>query len=125
MAHLPSAAPLCPRTWNGVWLRAHRADAWRRGADDPAALLHLIACGTGQGLLVLKHRAEIAHVELAAARFEFEKCSTSSIRCPPIRLPTTVPRAIPVMLAILVIPCFARLDRDFDFRAVTCPLDRA
>jgi len=29
------------------------------------------------------------------------------------------------MLAILVIPCFARLDRDFDFRAVTCPLDRA
>jgi hypothetical protein len=30
-----------------------------------------------------------------------------------------------VMLAILVIPYFARLDRDFDFRALTCPLDRA
>ena len=44
---------------------------------------------------------------------------------PAKRLPMTVPRAIPVMLAILVIPCFARLDRDFDFRAVTCPLDRA
>jgi hypothetical protein len=43
----------------------------------------------------------------------------------PSRLPMTVPRVIPVMLAILVIPCFARLDRDFDFRAVTCPLDRA
>jgi hypothetical protein len=30
-----------------------------------------------------------------------------------------------VMLAILVIPYFARLDRGFDFPAVTCPLDRA
>src|SRR5450755_3844295 len=54
-----------------------------------------------------------------------KKCSASSVGCTPSRLPLTVPRVIPVMLAILVIPCFARLDRDFDFRAVTCPLDRA
>jgi hypothetical protein len=52
-------------------------------------------------------------------------CSASSVGCTPSRLQMTVPRAIPVMLAILVIPCFARLDRDFYFRAVTCPLDRA
>jgi hypothetical protein len=28
---------------------------------------------TGQGLLVLKHRAEIAHVEITAAQFAFKK----------------------------------------------------
>jgi hypothetical protein len=51
-----------------------------------------------QWLLMIEHRAEIAHVEPAEIIF------------------TNVRRA---GLA------FARLDRDFDFRAVTCPLDRA
>src|SRR5450755_5064296 len=54
-----------------------------------------------------------------------KKWSASLSGGPLTCLPMTVPRGIPVMLAILVIPCFARLDRDFDFRAVTCPLDRA
>ena len=44
--------------------RAHRADAWGHYADD---LLHLITCR--MGLLVIKHPAEIAHVEAAAAGF--------------------------------------------------------
>jgi hypothetical protein len=46
-------------------VRAHRANAWGRCAADPAALLHLIACGMGQGLLVVEHRAEIAHIKPA------------------------------------------------------------
>ena len=41
-------------------------NAWRRCADDPATLPHLIACRMGaQGLFVIKHRAEIANVEPA------------------------------------------------------------
>jgi hypothetical protein len=40
----------------GAMSSSHRADAWRRYADDPATLLHLIACRMGQGLLALKHR---------------------------------------------------------------------
>jgi hypothetical protein len=74
---------------------------------------------------VIEHRAEIAHVDPAAAHFKFEKMLCLVGRLHASRLPMTVPRVIPIMLAILVIPCFARLDRDFDFRAVTCPLDRA
>ena len=45
--------------------RAHRADVWPRCADDPATLPCLIACRMGQGLLVVEHRAEIAHVDAA------------------------------------------------------------
>jgi len=36
-------------------------------------LLHLIFHWMGQGFFVLKHRAEIAHVEKAAAQFAFPK----------------------------------------------------
>ena len=36
-------------------------------------LLHLIAHRMGQGLLVLQHRAKIAHVEITAAQFAFPK----------------------------------------------------
>jgi hypothetical protein len=36
-------------------------------------LLRLILCRMGQRLLVLKHRAEIAHVEPTAARFTLPK----------------------------------------------------
>jgi hypothetical protein len=31
-------------------------------ADDPTTSWRLIACRTGQGFLVIEHRAEIAHV---------------------------------------------------------------
>jgi hypothetical protein len=44
------------------------ADAWRRCADDPATLLRLDRMLDGQGLLVPKHRAEIAHVKPAFRR---------------------------------------------------------
>jgi hypothetical protein len=63
-----------------------------------AELLCLILRRVGQWPLMIKHRAEIAHVEPAEIIF------------------TNVRRA---GLG------FARLDRGFDFRAVTCPLDRA
>ena len=39
-----------------------RTDAWRRYADDPAMLLHLIACRWGSGLLVIEHRVEQAQI---------------------------------------------------------------
>jgi hypothetical protein len=50
-----------------------RRHAWGRCVDDPATLLRLIACRMGQRLLVIEHRAEIAHVKPVAAHFKFEK----------------------------------------------------
>ncbi len=78
-----------------------------------------------QRSLMIEHRAEIAHIKPAAARFTFpEMFSLAQWR--DLFADDTVPRGIlGVMLAILVIPYFVRLDRDFDFRAMTCPLDRA
>ena len=76
-------------------------------------------------LLMIEHRAEIAHVKPVAAHFKFENMLCLIGRLHAVALADDGASAIPVMLAILVIPCFARLDRDFDFRAVTCPLDRA
>ena len=73
-AYPPSAASWVRANLYGPPLsRHHRADARRRRADDPATLLHLIACRMGQGLLVLKHSAEIAAVKMATACFKFEK----------------------------------------------------
>jgi hypothetical protein len=46
-------------------LSSHLADAWRRCADDAATLLRLILRRMRQGLLVIEHCAEIAHVEPA------------------------------------------------------------
>jgi hypothetical protein len=56
--------------------RAHRADAWRRCADDPATRLRLIARRMGQVLLVVKHRAKIAHVEPATAMSAYHLIAT-------------------------------------------------
>jgi len=41
-----------------------------------ACLLHLIFHRMGQGLLVIEHRAEIAHVERAFMRTEIEACQS-------------------------------------------------
>jgi hypothetical protein len=58
---------MVPSNFAGAMPRAHRADAWRRCADDAATLLRLIFRRMmGQGLLVVEHRAEIAHVKPAA-----------------------------------------------------------
>jgi len=54
-----------------------RGDAWRRRADDPATPPHLIACQMGQGLFVIKHRAEIANVEPAFTEVKL----TAAVRC--------------------------------------------
>jgi hypothetical protein len=98
--------------------------------DDAAlmilpTLLRLIALRIGQGLRVIKHRAEIAHVKPVDAHFKFENMLCLIGRLHAVALADDGAARNSSHAAILVIPCFARLDRDFDFRAVTCPLDRA
>ena len=56
-------APAAHSNLAGAMSSSHRADAWRRYADDPATLLHLIACRMGQG--AARHRGGIARVEPA------------------------------------------------------------
>jgi hypothetical protein len=54
-----------PLSFAGAMSSSHRADAWGCCADDPVTLLLAIFHRMGQGLLVVKHRAEIAHVDAA------------------------------------------------------------
>ena len=58
--------PVVRANLNDGMSRADRAGVWRRCAGDPATLLHLIGRGMGPpGLLLVKHRAEIAHIKPA------------------------------------------------------------
>jgi hypothetical protein len=67
-------------------------------------LLHLITPRMWQGLLVLKHRAKIAHVEPSATEFAFPKMFGLGHGGSPVTLPMIFPRGIfGVMFAILVI----------------------
>jgi hypothetical protein len=57
----------------------------------------------GQGLLVIRHRAEIADIKLTAAGPHISSFSGGSLTC----LPMFFPRGVGgVMLAILVMPWF-------------------
>jgi hypothetical protein len=69
-------------------------------------LPRLIACRMRQRLLMIEHRAEIAHVEPTAARLTLPKMFGGGS---PVTLPMIFPRGTGgVMLAILVKPFWLR-----------------
>ena len=51
----------------------HGRTIWAGRRDNPMRLLRLIASRTRQRPLMIENRAEIAHVEITAARFTFPK----------------------------------------------------
>jgi hypothetical protein len=68
----PSAARGGPRTSQA---QCHCADAWGRCADDPATLLHLIACRMGAGAPRDRAPRRDRAVEAAAAGFRENRWS--------------------------------------------------